>query len=112
MFMSLYALFISFPVRHTVNFRFDGRHCIGDLIAHTIIGNFCTVNLTEKVPSKCKPKFQKKALNYSDKTNRKNTIFLVFFIWICWFPIDIFVNSKIEIHIKSHLMVKLPVGES
>ena len=27
--MLLYALFISFPVRHTANFRFDGRHCIG-----------------------------------------------------------------------------------
>ena len=37
MFMLLYALFISFPVRHTVNFRSDGRHCIGDVMAHTII---------------------------------------------------------------------------
>ena len=37
MFMSLYAVFISFPVRHTVNFLFDGRHCIGDLKAHPII---------------------------------------------------------------------------
>ena len=29
-----------------------------------------------------------------------------------WFPIDIFVNSKIEIHLKSHFVVKLPVVES
>ena len=30
-FMLLYVLFISFPVRHKDNLRFDGRHCIGDL---------------------------------------------------------------------------------
>ena len=36
--MLLYALFISFPVRHTVNFRFDGRHCIGDLMANVMVG--------------------------------------------------------------------------
>ena len=29
----------------------------------------------EKFPSKCKQKFQKKALNFSDKTNRKNSLF-------------------------------------
>ena len=38
MFMLLYAMFISFPVRHTDNFRFDGRHCFGDLMAHAMIG--------------------------------------------------------------------------
>ena len=38
MFMLIYALFISFHVRHTDNIRFDGRHCIGDLIAHAMIG--------------------------------------------------------------------------
>ena len=37
MFMLLYALFISFPIRHTANFRFDGRHCIGDLMASAMI---------------------------------------------------------------------------
>ena len=37
MFMSLYALIISFPVRHTVYFLFDGRHSIGDLMAHAMI---------------------------------------------------------------------------
>ena len=36
-FMLLYALFISFPVKHTDNFRLYGRHCIGDMIAHTMI---------------------------------------------------------------------------
>ena len=36
-FMLLYALCISFPVRHTNNFLFDGRHCIGDLKAHAMI---------------------------------------------------------------------------
>ena len=35
--MLLYALFISFPVRHTDNFQFDGRHCIGDLMACSMI---------------------------------------------------------------------------
>ena len=33
----LYALFISFPVRHTNNFRFYGRHCFGDLMTHAMI---------------------------------------------------------------------------
>ena len=47
--MLLYALFISFPVKHTDNFRFDGRHCIGDLMANAMVGNFCTVNLTDNV---------------------------------------------------------------
>ena len=37
MFMLLYALFISFPVRHTANFRFDGCHCIGDLVANAMV---------------------------------------------------------------------------
>ena len=35
--MFLYALFISFPVRHSVNFRFGGRHCIGDLMANAMV---------------------------------------------------------------------------
>ena len=35
--MLLYALFISFPDRHTVNFRFDGHHCIGDLMANAMV---------------------------------------------------------------------------
>ena len=52
---------MSFPVRHTDNFGFDGRHCICNLLAHTTVGNFCTVNVTENVQSTCKPKFQKKA---------------------------------------------------
>ena len=36
-FMLLYVLFISFPVRHTGNFRFDGRHWVGDLMALTMV---------------------------------------------------------------------------
>ena len=35
--MLLDALFISCPVRHTANFRFGGRHCIGDLIANAMV---------------------------------------------------------------------------
>ena len=35
--MLLTALFISFPVSYTANFRFDGRHCIGDLMANTMV---------------------------------------------------------------------------
>ena len=37
MFMLLSALFISFPVRHTANFWFDGRDCIGDLMANAMV---------------------------------------------------------------------------
>ena len=37
MFMLLYALLISFPVRHTANFRFDGRYCIGDLMTNAVV---------------------------------------------------------------------------
>ena len=98
MFMSQYALFISFPVRHTVNFQFDGRHCIGDLMAHTIIRKLLYSEFDRK--GSIKPKFQKKAFNFSDKTNQKNSFLLEFFIWNFWFPIDIFVNGKIEIHLK------------
>ena len=75
MFMSLYALFIQFPVRHTVNFRFDVRYCIGDLMAHTMIRKLLYSEFEKKVPSKCKPKFQQKAFNFSDKTNHKNSFF-------------------------------------
>ena len=35
--MLLYALIISFPVRYTANFRFDGRHCIGDIMANAMV---------------------------------------------------------------------------
>ena len=35
--MLLTALFISLSVRHTANFRFDGRHCIGDLMADAMV---------------------------------------------------------------------------
>ena len=37
--VTMYALFISFPVRHKSNFRFDGRHCIGDLMANAMVRN-------------------------------------------------------------------------
>ena len=47
--MLIYALFISFPVTHTANFRFDGRHCIGDLMENAIVRKLFTVNLTDKV---------------------------------------------------------------
>ena len=73
--MSLYALFISFPVRHTVNFRFDGRHCIGDLMAHIIIRKFLYSEFDRKGSIQSKPKFQKKAFYFSDKTNHKNSFF-------------------------------------
>ena len=38
--MLLYALFILFPVIHMANFRFDGRHCIGDLMANAMVREF------------------------------------------------------------------------
>ena len=117
-FILLYALLISFPVRHTDNFRFDWRHCIGDLMAHTNVpwfGNFCTVNVTDKVLFTWKPKFQKKATNFSFKTIHKNSFFfailLQFFILVLGFPIDIFVDGYIEIPLISHCMAILPVNE-
>ena len=111
MLMFLYALFISFPVRHKDNFRFDGRQCIGDLMAHAMIRIFCTVNLTDKVLATCKPKFQKKAPNIADKMNHKNSFLLGFFTWVLGFPIDIFVDGKIETPLKSYYLVKLSVYE-
>ena len=111
MFMLLYALFISFPVRHTNNFRFDLRHCIGDLMTHAMIRNFLHSELTDKVLSTRKPKFQKKAANFADKTNHKNSVLLGFFIWVFRFLIDICVNGKIKTPLKSHCVVKLPDDE-
>ena len=40
MFMFLHALFISFPVRLKDNFRFGGRHYIGDLMTHAMTRQF------------------------------------------------------------------------
>ena len=113
MFMSLYALFISFPVRHTVNFRFDGRHCIGDLMAHTIIRKLLYNEFEQKrfLPNVNQSFRRKHSISQIKRTTRTHFL-LEFFIWIFWFPIDIFANSKIEIHLKSHFVVKLPVGES
>ena len=54
------------------------------------------MNLTDKVLSTCQLKFQKKATNFIDKTNHKTSFLLVFLIWVLGFPIDIFVNGKIE----------------
>ena len=54
LFMLLYALFISFPVRHTDNFRFDEHHYI---MVRVMLRKRCTVNLTDKVLSICKQKF-------------------------------------------------------
>ena len=75
------------------------------------LGNFRTVNLTDKVLSTCKSKFQKKATNFTDKTNYNNSFLLGFFIWVLGFPIDIFVNGKIETPLNSHCVVKLPVDD-
>ena len=102
---------ISFPVRHTDNFRFDGRHCICDLMAHAMLRKLCSVDLTGKARSICKPKFQKKATNFVDKTVHKNSFSVGFFIWVFGFQIDIFVNGKIETSLKSHCVVKLPVDD-
>ena len=57
--------------------------------------------------------FRKKTPNYtqSDKTNHKNSFLLGFFIWVFGFPIDIFVNGKIETPLKLHCEVKVPVYE-
>ena len=52
MFMLLYALFVSFPLRHEYNIRYDGRHCIGDTYTHIPwFGTFYTVDLIDKVLS-------------------------------------------------------------
>ena len=46
--------------------------------------------MTDKVLSTFKPKFQKKATNFSNKTNHNNTFLLGFFIWVLGFPINYF----------------------
>ena len=40
---------------------------------------------------------------------RKNSFLLGFFIWVLGFPIEFFVNGKIETPLKLHCMVKVPV---
>ena len=45
----------------------------------------CTVNVIDKVLSTCKPKFQKKATNFSYKTNHKNSFLLGLFILVLGF---------------------------
>ena len=75
------------------------------------LGNFCTVNLTDKVLSTCKPKFQKKESNFATKTKHMNSFLLSFFIWFFVFPIDIFVNGNIETPLKAHCVENLPVDE-
>ena len=111
MFMLLYALLITFHVRHTDNFRFVRHHCIGDLMAHTMIWKRCTVNDTDKVLFTCKTKFQKKATDFPYNTNHKNSFLLGLFIWVLGFPVDIFVNGYIEIPLITYCLVKLPINE-
>ena len=43
------------------------------------------------------------------KRTTKNSFLLGFFIWVLGFPIDIFVNGKIETPLKSHCVVKYPL---
>ena len=43
--------------------------------------------------------------------NHKNSFLLGFFILVFGFPIDIFVNGKIETPLKLHCVVKVPVYE-
>ena len=109
--MLLYALFVSFPERHSNTFRFDGRHFIGDVMAHAMIRNICTVNLTDKVFQRSKRKFQRKETKFADKMNHKNSFLQVLFIWVFSFQIEIFGNGKIETPLKSHCVVKLSVDE-
>ena len=94
--MLLYALFISFPARHTDNFRFEGHHCIGDLKSHAMIWKLLYSEFDRWILSAYKPKFQKKATNFADKTIHKNSFLLGFFIRVLGFPIENFVNGKIE----------------
>ena len=52
-----------------------------------------------------------KSPNLGDKTNHKISFLLGFFIWFFGFPIDIFVNGKIETPLKLHCVVKVTVYE-
>ena len=87
--MLQHALFISFPVRHTDNFRFDGRHCIGVLIIKHImirkllysefdrkvsigIGGF-VIGLGQITFFFSLSMFQMKVTNLSDKSNNNNS---------------------------------------
>ena len=54
---------------------------------------------------------EEKKNNFADKTNHKNSFLLGLFIWVFGFPIDIFVNGKMETPLKLHCVVKVPVYE-
>ena len=54
---------------------------------------------------------RRKKPNSADKTNNKNSFWQGFFILVLGFPIDIFVNGKIETPLKLHCMLKVPVYE-
>ena len=56
--------------------------------------------------------FRRKHPNFADKTNHKNSFLLGFFIWGFGFPIDSFVNGKIETPLKLNCVVKVPVYET
>ena len=77
-FMLLYVLFISFLVRHKDNFQISN---LMGAIASAIywhlpwFGNFCTVNVTDKVLATCKPKFQNKATNFSYGNEPQELVF-------------------------------------
>ena len=55
--------------------------------------------------------FETKTPNFADKTNHNNSFLLGFFIWVFGFPIDFFVNDKIETPLKLHCVVKVPIYE-
>ena len=112
--MLLYVLFISFPVRHTDNFRFDGRHSIGDLMALTMVWNCVCTQWMWQIrfyPHVNKSRLRRKQQLSHIKTNHKNSFLPGFFIWGLRFQIDSFFNGYIEIPLISHCVVKLPVNE-
>ena len=55
-----------------------------------ILRVFCAVHATDKILWLCKPKFQKKPIQFSNETNHKNLYVAGFFIGAFRFPIDIF----------------------
>ena len=73
--------------------------------------NVCTVNVTDKVPYTCKPKFQKKATDFSHKTNHKNSFLLGFFIRGLGVSNRYFCQRLYWNPLTQHCVVKLPANE-
>ena len=76
--MLINALFISFPVRHTANFRFDGRHNISYLMAHAMIRRFWQIRFYPRVNQSYRRKKPISPINEPQKLVFARVIYLGF----------------------------------